>query len=156
MNSSFNFSFSHVLKYLLAFRIMKFESTSKITEQFETTPQCLRFFSLFFYTYSRNKRDMRLTYILIAFVCLYLLTDSSSRRCAFIKLISCNQFNFFTLDFIYICEELVSFHSSLLCKFYTISKFKRINNKSFHRILFILSGEISLNPRPVYNSQSSC
>ena len=40
--------------------------------------------------------------------------------------------------------------------FYTISKFKRINNKLFHRILLIISGDISLNPGPVYNSQSSC
>ena len=34
--------------------------------------------------------------------------------------------------------------------------FKRINNKSFHCILFILSDDNILNPRPVYNSQSSC
>ena len=52
--------------------------------------------------------------------------------------------------------KLVSFHSSLLCKFYTTSKFKRINNKSFHRILLILSSNISLNPGPVSNSQSFC
>ena len=45
MNSSFNFSFS------LAFRIMKLESMSKITTQFETVPQCLLFFALFFYIY---------------------------------------------------------------------------------------------------------
>ena len=56
----------------------------------------------------------------------------------------------------HICDELVSFHSSLLCKFYTILKFKRINNKSFHCLLLILSGDISLNPGPVYNSQPSC
>ena len=37
-----------------------------------------------------------------------------------------------------------------------MSKFKWINNKSFQRILLILSGDISLNPRPVYNSYSSC
>ena len=34
--------------------------------------------------------------------------------------------------------------------------FKRINNKSFHRILLILSGDISLNPGPAFNSQPSC
>ena len=54
------------------------------------------------------------------------------------------------------CDELVGSHSSLLCKFYTISKFKGINNKSFHRILLILSGMISLNPGHVYNGESSC
>ena len=54
------------------------------------------------------------------------------------------------------CDELVGSHSSLLCKFYTISKFKGVNNKSFHRILFILSGMIILNPGHVYNGESSC
>ena len=156
VNSNFNFSFSRLLKYLLAFRIINLESTSKITAQFETIPQCLLFFLLFFYLYLRNKRNMRLKYFLIAFVCLYSLTGSFSPRCTFIELKNCNQIQFFTYDFIYICDELVSFHSSLLCKFYTISKFKRINNKSFHRTLFILSSDISLNPGPVYNSQSSC
>ena len=29
-----------------------------------------------------------------------------------------------------------------------------MENKSFLRILLILSGDISLNPRPVYNNQS--
>ena len=156
MNSSFSFSFSHLPKYLLAFRMMKFESTSKFTAQFETIPQCLLFFSLFFYIYLRNERGMRLTCFLIASVCFYSLTGSSSPRCTFIKLKACNQIQFFMLDFIYICDELVSSHSSLPCKVYTISKFKRINNKSFHRILIILSGDISLNPGPVFNSQSSC
>ena len=33
-------------------------------------------------------------------------------------------------------------------------KFKRINNKFFYCILLILSHDISLNPGPVYNSQS--
>ena len=41
MISSFNFSFSLQVKDLHAFRIMKLESTSKITVQFETIPQGL-------------------------------------------------------------------------------------------------------------------
>ena len=98
----------------------------------------------------------RLTYFVIGFLCLYSLTGSSSPRCTFNKLKACNQIHFFRLAFIYICDELLSFHSSLSCKFYTISKFKRINNKSFYCILLILSGNISLNPGPVYNSRSSC
>ena len=85
------------------------------------------------------------------------LTFTYSPRCTFIKLKACNQIWFFTLDFTYIYDEVASFHFSLLCKIYTISKFKRINNKSFHRILLKLSGEISLNLGPVYsNIQSSC
>ena len=123
MNRSFNFSFSHLLKNLLASRILKLGRTSKITARFGTIPQCLLFFSLFFCVYLRNKRDIRLTYFLMAFVCLYLLTGPSSSRYTFIKLKACNQIQFFTLkDSIYICDELVSFHSSLLCKFFTISQ----------------------------------
>ena len=135
---------------------MKLESASKITAQFETIPRCLVFFSLSFYIYLTNKSDARFTYFLIAFLCLYLFTGSSSPWCTFISLKACNQIHFFTLDFIYICDELVGFHSRLSCKFYTFSQFKRINNKSFHRILLILLGGISLNPGPTYNSQSSC
>ena len=94
VNSSISFSVSHLLKYLLAFRIMKLESTSKIIAQLETIPQCLLFFSLPFYIYLRNKRDMGLTYFLIASLCLYSLTGSSSPRCTYIKLKACNQIHF--------------------------------------------------------------
>ena len=44
VNSSINFSVSHLLKYLLALRIVKLQGTSKITAQFEAIPQCLLFF----------------------------------------------------------------------------------------------------------------
>ena len=50
----------------------------------------------------------------------------------------------------YICDELVNFHFSFLWKF------KRTNNKSFHHILLLFPDDISLNPGPIYNSQSSC
>ena len=98
VNNSVNFSVLHLLKYLLAFRIMKLESISKITAQFETILQCLLFSSLFFYIYFRNQRDMRLTYFLIAFLCLYSLTSSSSPRCTFIKLKARNH-SFFYIRF---------------------------------------------------------
>ena len=61
----------------------------------------LAFFSLFFYIYLKNERDMSLTYFLIAFICLYSLTGSSFPGFTFIKLTACNQIHFFTLDFIY-------------------------------------------------------
>ena len=118
----------------------------------------MQFAWYFFYMKTNILQDFHIciSVPLIAFVCFYSLTGSSSPRCTFIKLKACNQIPFFTLDFNYICDYLVSFYSSLLCRFHTISKFKRINNKSFHRILLILPGGISLNPGPVYNSQSSC
>ena len=37
----------------------------------------------------------------------------------------------FTLEFIHTCDDLVSFRFNYLCKFHTIPKLKRMNNKSF-------------------------
>ena len=45
--------------------------------------------------------------------------------------------------------------SILILTLLLTAKFKIIKNKSFHRISLILSGDISFNPGPVYNSQSS-
>ena len=61
---------------------------------------------------------------------------------------------FFTVQFIHACDDLFSSRFNYLCKFHLIPKLKRINNKSFLRILLLLSGDISLNPGPFYNNQS--
>ena len=124
-------------------RIVNLESTSKTTAQFETIPQCLLFFLIILLYIFEKQAWHEENIFLITFICL-------------LKLKACNQIQLFTLHFIDICNELVSFHFSLLCKFYKISKFKIINNKYFHLKLLILSGDISLNPWPVYNSQPSC
>ena len=62
----------------------------------------------------------------------------------------------FTLEFIPTCDDLISFRFNYLCTFHTIPKLKRMNNKSFLRILLILSGvfQIFLNPGPIYDNQS--
>ena len=131
---------------MLAFRIMKHGSTNKVTTKSETILQCLLFCSLFFNRCLKNKRGIRLKYFLV-FFCLPVLTHWLVYPSMYIQ--------FFTLDFIFICNVLGCFHFKYLCKFYTISKFKRINSKSFYRTLLILSGEIDLQPGPVYDSQSS-
>ena len=96
---------------------------------------------------------MRLTYLLIFFIFLQIRLDSPSRQKTYLK-ISFNKIQFFTPEFIHTCDDLISFHFNYLCKCYTIPKLKRMNNKSFLRILLILSGDISLNPGLVYNNQS--
>ena len=73
MNSKFNILFSHLPKLLIAFRIMKLESTIKITAQFKVYPQCLSCFVIIL-LHIFEKRDIRVTYFLVAFVCLYSLT----------------------------------------------------------------------------------
>ena len=79
MNSCFNFSFSHLLKYLFAFKIMKLGSTSKITTQFEAIPQCLLFvLIILLYIFEKQAWHEAYVYFLIAFVCLYSLTGSNS------------------------------------------------------------------------------
>ena len=65
----------------------------------------------------------------------------------------CNRLQFYSIDYIRTCNEL---HEAFLLSQFsilTISKPKAINNnKSFYRLILILSGDIiSLNPGPVYN-----
>ena len=60
----------------------------------------------------------------------------------------CNQIQFFTPEYIRTCIALDNFCLNYLFKICTISIFKRLNSKSFYRILLILSGYISLNPAP--------
>ena len=97
---------------------------------------------------------MRLTYLLIVFILLQIHLDSPSHQKTYLKIKVFNKIQFFTLEFIHTCDDLISFRFNYLCKFHTIPKLKRMNNKSFLRILLILSGDISLNPGPVYNNQS--
>ena len=62
---------------------------------------------------------------------------------------------FYSSDYIGISNEL--HETCLLSQFpiLTISKLEAINNnKSFYRLISILSGDISLNPEPVYNHHS--
>ena len=152
MNSSFNFSFSQLLKDLLIFKIMKHESTSKLTAQFEAISEYL-LFSLFFiillYIFEKqawNEANTFFNCFCLSLFSYWLIFP------LFMKLKAFNQTQCFTLDFIYMCYKVFSFHFRILCKFYTTWKFKR----SFHCILLIVSGDISLNPGPFYDSQWSC
>ena len=93
-------------------------------------------------------------YLLIVFIFLQIHFDSPSRQKTYLKIKVLNKIHFFTLEFIRTCDDLISFRFNYLCKFHTIPKLKRMNNKSCLHILFRLSGDFSLNPRPVYNNQS--
>ena len=132
---------------------MKHESTSKAA-LFETNSQILLILyssSMFFYVFLKHKRDMRLTYLLIIFVFLQIHLDSPSRQKIYLKIKFSNKIQFFTLEFIHIWNDLISFRFNYLCKFHTIPKLKRITNVFFAYCLF---GNLSLNPGPVYNNQS--
>ena len=101
-----------------------------------------------------KKIHMRLTYLLIVFIFLQIHLDLPSRQKTYLKIKGFTKIQFFTLEFIHTCDDLISFRFNYLRKFCTIPKLKRINRKSTLRILLILSGAISLNPGPIYNNQS--
>ena len=79
---------------------------------------------------------------------------SPSHQKTYLKIKFLNKIQYFTLEFIHKCVDLISFCLKYLCKFHTIPKLKRINNASFLRTLLILSGDISLNPGSVSYKQS--
>ena len=97
---------------------------------------------------------MRLTYLLIVFILIQIHLDLPSHQKTYLKIKDFNKIQFLTLEFIHTCDDLISFCFNYFCRFYTIPKLKRMNNKSFLRILLILSDYISLNRGPVYNNQS--
>ena len=107
-----------------------------------------------FYVFFKHKRDMRLSYVLIVFIFLQIHLDLPSHQKEYLKIKIYNKIQVFTVEFIHTCDDPFSSRFNNLCKFHLIPKLKRINNKSFLRILLLLSGDISLNPGPVYNNQS--
>ena len=130
MNSSFNFSFSHLVKYLLVFGLW-----SKITPKFDTIPRCLLFFLLNL-LYIFEKQAWHEAYIFFNCFWLALLTHwFLLPLCTFINLKSLQSNSIFYIRF-HLHLQWISFYSSLSCKLYTVSKFKRINNKSFYCLYF--------------------
>ena len=107
------------------------------------------FLILFFHVFVKHKRDLRLKYVIVPSVLLflnfYLSTNDNN-----VKL--CNNLQFYSPDNISTCNELheicLLFQFSIL----TISKPKATNNnKYFYRSILILSGDISLNSGSAYN-----
>ena len=97
---------------------------------------------------------MRMSCFIIVFIFLQIHLDLPSHQKTYLKIKVLSKIQFFIVEFIHMCYDRISFRFNYLCKFHLIPKLKRINNKSFLRILLLLSGDISLNPGPVYNNQS--
>ena len=111
------------------------------------------FNSVFFYIFVKHKCDLRFKCVLVAFVFLfsnfYVSTDDDI---VYNNVKLCNRLQFSSSDYISTCNVL--HETCLLSQFsiLTISKHKAINNnKSFSRLILILSGDLSLNPGLVYN-----
>ena len=65
----------------------------------------------------------------------------------------CSQLRFFTYESVKTCNSVESscFHSDLV--FFSISKLQYGNSNSYFNLLLLLSGDIILNPSPLYNNQ---
>ena len=114
------------------------------------------FFILSFHAFVKHKRDLRLKYVLVALVFLssnfYLSTNDNT---VYNNVKLCNCLQFYSSDYLSTCNE--PHETCLLSQFsiLSISKLKAINNnKFFYCLILILSGDISLNPGPVYNHHS--
>ena len=104
------------------FSRMKPECTSKAA-LFETNSQIVLFL-IFFYVFLKHILDMRLSYLLIAFIFLQMHLDLPSRQKTYLKIKVFNKIQFFTLEYIYTCDDLISFRFNYLCKFHLIRKLK--------------------------------
>ena len=85
------------------------------------------------------------------FIQSYLSSPSLERMCTKVKV--CNEIHIFLPEYIRASVALDNVCLKYSFKTFTISNIKRLNNKSIHRILLLLSGDISLNPGPKNNLQ---
>ena len=87
---------------------------------------------------------MRLTCLIIVFIFLQIHLDSSTSQKTYMRIKAFHTLEY-TLEFIHTCDDLISYRFNYLSKFDAMPKLKQ---------LLILSGDISLNPGPVYDNQS--
>ena len=65
----------------------------------------------------------------------------------------CSRSQFFTIELINKFESLYTSHLHSQSVFLSVSQLMYCNSNSYHRLLLLLSGDISLNPRPFHNLQ---
>ena len=94
---------------------------------------------------------MRLIYLLIVLIFLQIHLHSPSCQKTYMNIKAFKKIEFFTIDYIQAYVDLNDYRFNYVGQFYTILKLKQMNNKSFLQIL--LSGDISLNPGPVFNNE---
>ena len=94
---------------------------------------------------------MRLIYLLIVLIFLQIHLHLPSGQKTYMNIKAFKEIEFFTIDYIQAYVDLNDYRFNYVGQFYTILKLKQMNNKSFLQIL--LSGDISLNPGPVFNNE---
>ena len=133
----------HKAKYFQRFKSWEYKHKHLTGPSF----LCLHFFLMFSEAFFKNGHEKRLKYLLMVFFFTqsYLSSPSLWRMCSKIK--TYNQIQFFTPEYMHTWDELDNVHFNYKFKVFTILNIKRINHKSFYRILLLLSGDVSLNSR---------
>ena len=75
---------------------------------------------------------MRLPYLLIVFIFLQIHLDLPSRQKTYLKIKVFNKIQFFTLEFIHTCDNLISFCFNYFCKFHSQQTFVVLKTSSTH------------------------
>ena len=133
-------------------KLLKSESVNR-SELMNSVYLWLNFSILLSHVFLKSRRGCRLKsiFMCITFLCSFYYSPFKHRSVYNYKL--SHQIEVFTPEYLNANNKL---HEAFLNPQYTvliISKLKQINNKSFYRLLIILSGDISLNPGSVCKHQ---
>ena len=113
------------------------------------------FFFLKVWFINRSNIKLRLLVILVVSVMLFLhkhiKTPDHNEAIR-----SCSKHDFFRFVYINTCENIQSLETQLTINHFSISKLKYENLNSFSQLLLLLSGDINLNPGPVYQGTLQC
>ena len=130
-------------------KLLKSESVNR-SDLINSVYVWLNFSILFSHVFLKSERGCRLKSIFMCIVFLYsFFYLPFKHKCVYNDIKLCHQIDVFTPKYLNVNNKL---HDAFLNPQYTvitILKLKQINNKSFYRLLMILSGDISLNLRPV-------
>ena len=112
---------------------------------------CLILLSHVFLT---QRCDCRLKYIFmcIVFLCSFFYSPFK-QKIVYDDVKLCHQIEVFTSEYLNANNKLHEAFLSSQLTVLTILKLKQVNNKSFYCLLIILSGDISLNPGPIWKHQ---
>ena len=110
--------------------------------------------SSFFHLLIKQKPDVRVKIIPLA---IFFFIGSSvkhlQRHTPHHDINICSRSHFFTIELINKFESLYASHLHSQSVFLSVSQLMYCNSNSYHRLLLLLSGDISLNPGPFHNLQ---
>ena len=110
--------------------------------------------SSFFHLLIKQKPDVRVKIIpLTIFFFLGSYVRHVQHATPYHEINVCSRSHFFTIELINKFESLYTSHLHSQSVFLSVSQLMYCNSNSYHRLLLLLSGDISLNPGPFHNLQ---